>query len=108
MSLPIGKLLPPRGFRLPKVGDEAGFEFTVTAPAEPESAALTAVAVVNGVRYSNQRIEIGYAHIPRQLLQPPAKLKAVCLNLAIAGKKIGYLPGAGDMPSKVWNKWDTT
>ena len=31
-----------------------------------------------------------------QLLQPPARVKAVSLDLAIRGKKVGYLPGAGD------------
>ena len=31
-----------------------------------------------------------------QLLQPLASVKAVSLDLAIRGKKVGYLPGAGD------------
>ena len=31
-----------------------------------------------------------------QLLQPPARVKAVSLDLAIRGKKVGYIPGAGD------------
>ena len=35
--------------------------------------------------------------IPPQLLQPPAKLKAVSLDLQIRGKTVGYLPGAGDL-----------
>ena len=39
---------------------------------------------------------INYPHIPLQLLQPPARLKAVCLDLAIRGHSVGYLPGAGD------------
>ena len=39
---------------------------------------------------------INYPHIPLLLLQPSARLKAVCLNLAIRGQNIGYLPGAGD------------
>jgi hypothetical protein len=39
---------------------------------------------------------IRHEHIPVQLLQPPARLKTVSLELAIKGKRIGYLPGAGD------------
>ena len=39
---------------------------------------------------------IRHDHIPVQLLQPPARLKAVALDLAIRGHKVGYLPGAGD------------
>jgi hypothetical protein len=52
------------------------------------------------VRYRNRREEISYPHIPRQLLQPLASLKAVSLDLAIRGKKIGYIPGAGDTVSE--------
>jgi hypothetical protein len=48
------------------------------------------------VHYRNQRIEISYPHIPRQLLQPLARLKVLSLNLATRGHTIGYLPGAGD------------
>jgi hypothetical protein len=39
---------------------------------------------------------IRHEHIPVQLLQPPAKLKAVALDLAIKGRRVGYIPGAGD------------
>jgi len=48
------------------------------------------------VRYSNRRIEIRYAHVPPQLLQPVARIKAVCAPVAIRGRQVGYLPGAGD------------
>jgi len=41
-------------------------------------------------------VEINYPHIPLQLLQPPASLKAISLDLKIRGSKVGYLPGAGD------------
>ena len=37
-----------------------------------------------------------YEHIPLELLQPTTRVKAVCLDLAIRGQKVGYLPGAGD------------
>ena len=39
---------------------------------------------------------IRHEHIPVQLLQPPARLKAVALDLAIKGRRVGYIPGAGD------------
>jgi hypothetical protein len=41
-------------------------------------------------------VPLGYKHIPPQLLQPPARLKVVSLDLAIRGHRVGYLPGAGD------------
>jgi hypothetical protein len=78
------------------VGDHARVTFTVTAPAQLTTARLEASATINGARFNNQRIELRYDHIPFQLLQPPARLKAVSLDLAIRGRRVGYLPGAGD------------
>jgi LmbE family N-acetylglucosaminyl deacetylase len=91
------KVLPAeQEFKLAVVGERAWFQFTVTAPAHSTTAKVIACAQIGGVRYRNQREEIAYPHIPRQLLQPVASLKAVSLDLAIRGRKIGYLPGAGD------------
>ncbi len=83
-------------FRLETAGDQAKFKFMVTAPSQPATAGITAEAKVGGRRYDNERVVINYPHIPLLLLQPPARLKAVCLNLAIRGHQVGYVPGAGD------------
>lgn len=85
-----------QAFRLAAPGDRAQFSFTVTAPASPAAGPIRARADVDGVSYGNERIEINYSHIPPQLLQPPARLKAVSLELAVRGHGVGYLPGAGD------------
>jgi len=83
-------------FHLAAAGERARFTFTVTAPAQLATATLEGSVVVNGLRFNTQRIELRYDHIPFQLLQPVARLKAVPLDLAIRGRHIGYLPGAGD------------
>ncbi|MDP9175913.1 MAG: PIG-L family deacetylase [Planctomycetota bacterium] len=83
-------------FTLAALGQKAQLSFSVTAPAKPITANITAFADIDGAHFSNQRKEIRYSHIPVQLLQPPARLKAVCLDLAIRGHLVGYLPGAGD------------
>jgi LmbE family N-acetylglucosaminyl deacetylase len=83
-------------FNLAKAGDKAQLTFTVTAPAESTTAKIGATAEIGGGRYHTDREAINYAHIPLQLLQPPATVKCVSLDLAIHGSKIGYLPGAGD------------
>jgi len=85
-----------QSFHLATVGERSRFEFTVTAPPRSTSAKIIASAEINGVRYRNDREEISYPHIPRQLLQPLASLKAISLDLAIRGHTVGYLPGAGD------------
>jgi LmbE family N-acetylglucosaminyl deacetylase len=91
------KISPAKqSFDLASVGDRLRLKFTITAPAQSTSAKIIASADIGGVRYRNQREEISYPHIPRQLLQPLASLKAVSLDLAIRGHTVGYLPGAGD------------
>jgi hypothetical protein len=85
-----------REFSFASAGERKGFSFTITAPPQATTVQITARAKIGDKIYDNQRIEISYPHIPVQLLQPPARIKAVSLDLAIRGKKVGYLPGAGD------------
>jgi LmbE family N-acetylglucosaminyl deacetylase len=98
LSAPTGWHIEPTSqpFHLGNAGDRAKVTFTVTAPAEPTTAGITAEATIGGRLYDNERVVIDYPHLPLLLLQPPARLKAVCLNLEIRGQNIGYLPGAGD------------
>ena len=98
LNAPSGWKVAPatQTFRLGNAGEQAKLTFTVTAPAQPTTASIIAEARVGGRSYDNERVVINYPHIPLLLLQPSARLKAVCLNLATRGKNIGYLPGAGD------------
>jgi len=83
-------------FHLEKVGERETFTFKVSAPSKLTTAALQARVEINGATFGNQRLEINYEHLPPVLLQPNARVKAVALDLKIAGKKVGYVPGAGD------------
>jgi len=85
-----------QSFHLSTVGERLRLKFTVTAPDRSTTAKIVACAEIGGISYRNQREEISYPHIPRQLLQPVASLKAVSLDLATRGHTVGYLPGAGD------------
>jgi hypothetical protein len=95
---PAGWSITPTSqpFHLAAAGEHVRVTFTVTAPTQRVSAALEASVEVNGARFNTQRVELRYDHIPFQLLQPVAKLKVVSLDLAIRGRRVGYLPGAGD------------
>jgi LmbE family N-acetylglucosaminyl deacetylase len=84
-------------FHLKGSGARATFAFEVTAPRETSVAQLRANALVGGVKYQTTRAEIRYDHIPFQLLQGPAQAKVVTLDVAIRGRNVGYLPGAGDL-----------
>jgi LmbE family N-acetylglucosaminyl deacetylase len=83
-------------FRLERANQRVRLSFNVTAPPRPAVAGITADAEVNGGHFNNQRVEIRYDHVPVQLLQPPARLKAMSLPLVIRGHEVGYVPGAGD------------
>ena len=83
-------------------GKEKGDEWTVAfivSPTDrhPGTTVLEAVATVNGKPFSLGIQHIKYDHIPNITLFPPAQAKLIDLNLKIAGKKIGYIEGAGDL-----------
>jgi LmbE family N-acetylglucosaminyl deacetylase len=98
LDAPAGWTVTPASqpFRLADPGKHARFTFTVTAPAQPATAPLGASVEINGRRFNQQRVEVRYDHLPLQLLQPPARAKAVSLELATRGRHVGYVPGAGD------------
>ncbi len=85
-----------RAFTLARAGEKASLAFEVTAPATSTSATLAAAAQVGSATCFTERFAITYAHLPVQLLQRPAEAKAVALDVKTKGKRVGYLPGAGD------------
>lgn len=98
VEAPAGWSVSPASqpFKLANAGDKTRLAFTATAPAQAASGSFLAVADIGGARFSNQRLEIRYDHIPLQILQPPARVRAVAVEFAAKGKAVGYLPGAGD------------
>ena len=98
LEVPAGWQVTPASlkFALAQAGDKTRLEFSLTAPARAATAVLGAVADSGGIRCRTGRKEIRYDHIPFQLLQPTAHIKAVSLEVATRGKNVGYLPGAGD------------
>ena len=79
-------------------GDEWTASFTVQPTSnQPATAVLEAVVNANGKDFSLGIQRIKYDHVPNITLFPPAQAKLIDLDLKIAGKKIGYIPGAGDL-----------
>jgi LmbE family N-acetylglucosaminyl deacetylase len=72
--------------------------FTITPlDAKPSNNTLQAVVTVGGKQWSMGIHRINYDHIPAITLFPPAEAKLINIDLKTAGKKIGYLAGAGDV-----------
>jgi LmbE family N-acetylglucosaminyl deacetylase len=93
-----------QSFHLATVGERARLQFNITAPPRSATAEIIADAEIGENHYCNQRVEINYPHIPPLLLQPLASLKAVSLELAIRGHRVGYLSGAGDSVAENLNQ----
>ena len=98
LDTPAGWTVTPGSQRLRfgAPGEHARFTFTVTAPPRSMTTSLGASVEINGRRFTQQRVEVRYDHLPLQLLQPPARARALVLDLATRGHRVGYVPGAGD------------
>jgi hypothetical protein len=98
LQAPAGWHVEPaeRAFALATAGDTARVRFTLRAPDGAAEAAVQVLATVGGRTYGQQHVEVDYAHIPLQVVQPDAALRAVSVQLATRGRRVGYIPGAGD------------
>ena len=72
-------------FRLSAAGDRARRTFTVRAPAQPASAAITARAHVGNAAWTSQRVVLRHEHIPVQLLQPARAAQGRCSRASDQG-----------------------
>lgn len=88
--------------RIDFTGKTKGEEWLVTfnvAPTDTKTstAILQAEVVANGKTFSQGLLDIRYNHVPAITIFPPAQAKLVSIDLKTAGKKIGYIAGAGDL-----------
>jgi LmbE family N-acetylglucosaminyl deacetylase len=106
-DLPPGWTVAPAKvpFSLAKKGDEQSVTVTVTPPKDAVNAVtFKAIADVNGRSFSYSVARISYPHIPEEVVFSAAEVKLVPLDVKIAGKRIGYIPGAGDaIPASLRN-----
>lgn len=98
LNLPEGWISAPVSlpFSVGKKGQEVQLTFKITPPTGASEGEVSAYALMDGSRYGRQQVKIAYDHIPTQYWFPEATSKLVKLDLKTAGKKIGYIMGAGD------------
>jgi LmbE family N-acetylglucosaminyl deacetylase len=79
-------------------GDEWTVSFTI-APTDTKTktSVLQAEVIANGKTFSLGLLDIRYNHVPAITIFPQAQAKLVNIDLKTAGKKIGYIAGAGDL-----------
>ena len=78
-------------------GDIQKVVFTVIPPKNKSEGLITPMVNVNGEFYTDELIEIDYAHIPFQTVLMPSESKIVRLDIQKRGNNIGYIEGAGDV-----------
>ncbi|PAW93049.1 LmbE family protein [Mucilaginibacter sp. MD40] len=79
-------------------GDEWTATFTVTPNTTQTSTGILQAEInANGKMYDRGILDIRYNHIPAITIFPPAQAKLASIDLKTAGKKIGYIAGAGDL-----------
>jgi LmbE family N-acetylglucosaminyl deacetylase len=98
---PGWKISPERvQFTNKNKGDEWEQDFTITPSGNKSQTGVLEATVTHdrdNTPYKYGILSIHYNHIPNITLFPPAQAKLVQLDLKIAGKKIGYINGAGDL-----------
>ncbi len=102
LDLPAGWKAEPKGvvFHNKNKGQEWTENFMVTPIDNQTQNGVLGAGITVGTDntvYKYGIEEINYNHIPVITLFPPAQAKLLNLNLKIAGKKIGYIDGAGDL-----------
>ncbi|MES2827984.1 MAG: PIG-L family deacetylase [Bacteroidota bacterium] len=99
LNLPQGWRVKPQtiDFNLARKGDEQLATFVVTPDGAITSGKLMVDVNIDGHADHYGLRVVDYDHIPTQTLFPLAEAKLEKLDLKIAGKRIGYLAGAGDL-----------
>jgi len=102
LKLPKGWKVEPENidFKNKSKGEEWNEHFTITPTGNQTENGIVEAEVTSGMNkavYNYGIKTISYEHIPVITLFPPAQAQLLNLNLKLAGKKIGYINGAGDL-----------
>jgi LmbE family N-acetylglucosaminyl deacetylase len=98
LAAPTGWRVEPERVALAfeAIGDERAARFTLTPPAGESTGEVDAFVMTDREEPARSEIEISHAHIPPQLLLPPASAKLVRVDVALPVTKVGYVMGPGD------------
>lgn len=83
-------------FELSQKGEEKMFSFKLYPPKGQSEASITPKVKLGDKTYNKEAIFIEYDHIPTQTVFRKSTARVVKIDLATAGRKVGYVMGAGD------------
>lgn len=98
VTFPSGWNMEPQqlDFKLNK-GEQEMLSFKLSPSAQAKSGEMLLNVNVDGKTFHQGLKVLNYEHIPTQTLFPLASAKIEKTDLKFAGKKIAYIPGAGDL-----------
>ncbi len=83
-------------FSLKNKGEEEVVIFSVTPSKEASEVVLKSIINIDGLTFNQEKIDINYPHIYKQMVLKAAEAKAIRLNIKINNEKIAYIMGVGD------------
>jgi len=98
-------LAHPQGWRiepafaildLKNKGEEQTLRFQLFPPDTPSVGKISPIVRLGTDSYTRKLVVIDYDHIPLQRVALPSESRVVKMNLQRAGRRVGYLMGAGD------------
>lgn len=83
-------------FKLTKKDEEQLAVFSVSPSKEASEIVIKSKITVDNQVFDNEKIEINYPHIYKQIVLKPSEAKAFKVDIKIKNEKIAYVMGAGD------------
>ncbi|WP_162128275.1 PIG-L family deacetylase [Flavobacterium phycosphaerae] len=83
-------------FTVDKKGQEVLAVFTVSPSEEASEIDIKSIVTIDGQSYDQNKIDINYPHIYKQMVIKPAEAKGIRLKIKTKNEKIAYIMGAGD------------
>ena len=98
LELPQGWEVSPTEipFTIDKKGQEVVAVFSVSPSEEASEISIKSSVTIDGKTFDQNKIDINYPHIYKQMVLKPAEAKAIRLKIKTKNEKIGYIMGAGD------------
>jgi LmbE family N-acetylglucosaminyl deacetylase len=98
LDMPQGWKVSPAEipFAIDKKAQEVLAVFTVSPSKEVGEIDIKSIVTVDGKTYTQNKIDINYPHIYKQMVIKPAEAKAIRLKIKTKNEKIAYIMGAGD------------
>lgn len=98
LDLPQGWKVSPTEipFTIDKKGQEVLAVFGVAPSKEVSEINIKSIITLDGQTFNQNKIDINYPHIYKQIVLKPAEAKAIRLKIKTKDEKIAYIMGAGD------------